>query len=80
MATFTGTGGTDVADATTGTLTGFSGGTVAQLQDAAGDTFTGGDGADTIVAGSGNDTFNIATGDFNAGESLNGGAGTDQSS
>ena len=76
MATFTGGSGNDVANATTGTLTGFGGGTVAQLQDSSGDTFTGGTGADTIVAGSGDDTINIANGQFAAGESINGGANT----
>ena len=74
MATFNGTNGNDTANATTGTLTGFSGGTVAQLQDSSGDTFNGGNGADTIVAGGGNDTINIANGQFVAGESINGGA------
>ena len=68
--------GNDTANATTGTLTGFSGGTVAQLQDSSGDTFTGGTGADTIVAGSGDDTINIANGQFVAGESIQGGANT----
>jgi Ca2+-binding RTX toxin-like protein len=57
MATFTGTSGADVADATTGTLTGFSGGTVTELQDATGDTFIAQGGADSIVAGSGNDNM-----------------------
>ena len=41
MATFTGTAGADVADASTGTLTGFTGGTQAALQDGIGDTFIG---------------------------------------
>ncbi|MGO4836999.1 hypothetical protein AB4144_32610, partial [Rhizobiaceae sp. 2RAB30] len=67
------TNGNDVANASTGTLTGFSGGTVAQLQDAAGDTFNGGNGADTIVAGAGDDTINIGNGQFVAGESIQGG-------
>ncbi len=74
MATFNGTTGNDVANTTTGTLTGFSGGTVAQLQDSSGDTFNGGNGADTIVAGSGDDTINLANGQFAAGEQINGGA------
>ncbi|MBB5534796.1 DUF4082 domain-containing protein [Rhizobium giardinii] len=74
MATFTGTSGTDRANATTGTLTGFTGGTVAQLQDASGDTFNGGGGADEIVAGSGDDTINLGAGQFVAGESIEGGA------
>ena len=38
MATFTGTDGKDIADATNGMLTGFTGGTLAELQDAIGDT------------------------------------------
>jgi Ca2+-binding RTX toxin-like protein len=74
MATFTGTSGNDRANATTGTLTGFSGGTVAQLQDASGDTFNGGGGADEIVAGSGDDTINLGSGQFVTGESIDGGA------
>jgi hypothetical protein len=53
MATFTGTAGNDVADATTGNITGFSGGTAAELQDAIGDTFNADAGADSIVSGSG---------------------------
>jgi VCBS repeat-containing protein len=113
MATFTGTNGNDVADASTGTITGFTGGTVAQLQDGFGDTFSGqngndtvvagsgndsisggngndslngsggndtiigGDGADTLDGGSGNDLFNIANGDFDAGEVIVGGSGSD---
>ena len=62
MATFTGSGSGDTANATTGTLTGFSGGTQAQLQDNVGDTFTGNGGADTIVAGSGDDTITGGSG------------------
>ena len=56
MATFTGTNNPDTANATTGTLIGFTGGTVAELQDAIGDTFNGLGGIDTIIAGSGDDT------------------------
>ena len=75
MATFTGTSGSDIADATTGTITGFTGGTVAELQDAAGDTFSGADGSDTIVAGDGADDI----GDFQGPTaSLSGGAGNDR--
>ena len=73
MATFTGTSGADVASATTGTLTGFTGGTVAQLQDGSGDTFVGAAGADVIVAGGGADTI---TGGAGA-DSLTGGLGAD---
>ncbi len=43
MATFTGTSGNDVA--ANPTLTGFTGGTLAELTDATGDTFNAGDGA-----------------------------------
>ncbi|KAB0265077.1 VCBS domain-containing protein [Microvirga brassicacearum] len=76
MATFTGTSGANVADATTGTIAGFSGGTVTSLTDSTGDTFIGNAGADTIVAGGGNDTINIANGNFVAGESIQGGGNT----
>jgi Ca2+-binding RTX toxin-like protein len=41
------------------------------------DTLTGGTGADTIDAGGGNDTINLANGAFAAGESIDGGTGTD---
>ena len=76
LATFTGGGGNDTADASQGILTGFGGGTVAQLTDNGGDIFIGGAGADTIVAGSGDDTINIGNGQFVAGESINGGNNT----
>ncbi len=39
---------------------------------------TGGTGTDNISTGNGNDTFNLANGDFAAGESINGGMGTDE--
>src|SRR5262245_52902918 len=73
MATFTGTGGADTANATTGTLIGFTGGTVTELQDAIGDTFNGLGGIDTIIAGSGNDTLNGGAG----ADALIGGQGND---
>ena len=76
-ATFTGTSGDDTANAGNGTLTGFTGGTVAQLQDATGDTFLLGDGSDSVVAGSGNDAFVFANAGFATGKSIDGGAGTD---
>jgi Ca2+-binding RTX toxin-like protein len=73
MATFNGTANVDVANATTGTLTGFTGGTLSELQDASGDTFNPGNGADVIVAGSGDDTLNGSAGT----DSMTGGAGND---
>ncbi len=82
MATFTGTSSVDVANAGSGTLTGFTGGTLAELQDGIGDTFSGGAGNDTVNAGSGNDTINGgADNDLligNAGDdTINGGSGLD---
>lgn len=41
------------------------------------DTITGGTGADTIDGGNNNDTIILLNGDFAAGESITGGAGTD---
>lgn len=49
MATFTGTTGSDIADATDGALTGFTRGTVGELQDATGGPFNPGNGADCII-------------------------------
>src|SRR5262245_38725894 len=72
MTTFNGTNGNDVANAQTGTLTGF-GGTVAQLQDGTGDTFNAGSGNDTIVAGGANDTIDGGGGADN----LDGAGGSD---
>jgi Ca2+-binding RTX toxin-like protein len=40
------------------------------------DTITGGADIDTMNGGNGNDTFNLANNDFGAGESIDGGAGT----
>jgi Tol biopolymer transport system component len=54
---FTGTNGGDAANATTSNLSGFSGGTLAQLRDGIGDLFNAGDGEDTIIGGGGNDTL-----------------------
>ena len=71
MATFTGTSGNDVA--ANPTLTGFTGGTLAELTDATGDTFNAGDGADSVQAGSGADTVNGEGGN----DTLFGGGGTD---
>ncbi|TKB77299.1 MAG: DUF4347 domain-containing protein [Nitrospira sp.] len=81
MATFNGTPNGDTADATNGTLIGFTGGTVSELQDATGDTFNPLAGNDTVVAGSGNDTINGFGRASNIGvaeaDSLDGAAGTD---
>lgn len=73
MATFTGTSGNDLANAVTGTLIGFTGGTTIELQDAAGDVFIGDDGADNVLAGAGADTIRLGAGD----DILNGGEGND---
>ena len=54
-------------------LEGFSGGTIYQLNDAAGDTFLGRGGIDLIVAGPGNDRINGGSGN----DILRGGAGND---
>ena len=72
---FLGFAGDDIADATDGTLIGFTVGTVAQLQDASGDTFRPGDGIDSIVAGGGDDIIIWTGGPDDA--LLNGGGGTD---
>jgi Ca2+-binding RTX toxin-like protein len=74
MAVFTGTSGADVANAPSGVLTGFTGGTLAELQDATGDCITGAEGADTVVAGSGNDTIRGGLGT----DSIDGGDGDDR--
>ena len=42
------------------------------------DTITGGTGVDDIDAGLGDDIINLANGDFEAGESIDGGDGTDE--
>jgi Ca2+-binding RTX toxin-like protein len=74
MTTFTGTAGADVANAATGVLTGFTGGVIGDLQDATGDSITGADNADTIVAGIGNDTIRGGLGT----DSIDGGNGDDR--
>lgn len=73
MTTFTGTSGADTANATSGTLTGFTGGSVAELQDSTGDIFDGLGSSDTIVAGTGADTITGGA----AADTLNGGEGSD---
>ncbi|MEZ5742980.1 MAG: calcium-binding protein [Sphingomonadaceae bacterium] len=83
MATFTGTTGNDVANSAGGILTGFTGGTLAALQNASGDVFYGLAGNDTILAGAGGDFIEGQTGDdtlfggFGADE-IRGGAGADE--
>jgi Ca2+-binding RTX toxin-like protein len=79
MATFTGTAGADTADATgAGALTGFTGGTLSELTDGFGDTFTGLGSGDSIKAGVGDDTFNYQTSlDAIAGETVDAGNGYD---
>jgi Ca2+-binding RTX toxin-like protein len=78
LATFTGTGGNDVADATGyyvfGTfippsISGFTGGTLAELTDTIGDVFNGGNGTDSIYAGGGDDWIyaNYMKGTFSGG-------------
>ena len=74
MAAFTGTADRDVADARNGILIGFTGGSVAELQDATGDQFNAGDGDDAILAGVGNDRLYGE----NGADVLIGGAGDDQ--
>jgi Ca2+-binding RTX toxin-like protein len=59
MALFFGSVGNDVANANTGVIQGFTGGTVAELQDATGDSFDISTGSNTIFAGPGNDTFYV---------------------
>jgi Ca2+-binding RTX toxin-like protein len=63
LASFTGTSGNDTADAITGTLTGFGYGTVTELQDAVGDSFSAGAGNDTVVGGVGDDSIDGDSGD-----------------
>ena len=73
MATFTGNGGDNVANANNGNLKGFTGGSSFLLKDASGDRFLCGDGNDTVIAGSGND---LIQGGLN-GDRLIGGLGND---
>jgi Ca2+-binding RTX toxin-like protein len=73
MAVFVGSAGNDRAIAGAGILTGFTGGTLAELQDSIGDTFLCSDGDDFVSAGSGNDSI---LGSFGA-DTLLGGLGND---
>lgn len=73
MTKFTGTDGNDQADAATGDLIGFAGGTLAQLQDLKDDLVRAEGGDDSVLAGGGNDrVFGGAGHDL-----LAGGAGSD---
>lgn len=74
MAIFLGAlAGNDIANAGTGILVGFTGGTLAQLQDSIGDTFNCLGGNDFVFAGSGNDSIQGGLG----ADTLLGGAGND---
>jgi Ca2+-binding RTX toxin-like protein len=73
MTTFTGTDGNDTANAATGEIVGFTGGTQAELQDGIGDTITGSGGDDFIFAANANDRIEGGDG-FDL---LNGGEGND---
>jgi Ca2+-binding RTX toxin-like protein len=57
LTTFTGTGGNDFASTATNTITGFTGGSVTDLNDGTGDIFFGLDGDDFVLAGNDNDTI-----------------------
>ena len=57
MATFTGDGNNNVANALLGVLSGFTGGTLAELQDDISDRIRGLAGSDTIVAGPSDDVI-----------------------
>ncbi len=70
---FIGSNSADVADAGSGILTGFTGGTLADLRDTIGDHFIGNNGNDLISAGSGNDLIDGGLG----ADTLYGGAGDD---
>jgi Ca2+-binding RTX toxin-like protein len=73
MTNFIGTDGNDVANAALGELTGFTGGSVADLQDGTGDFFSGGGGEDFVFAGNADDLIEGGEGH----DTLNGGAGHD---
>jgi Ca2+-binding RTX toxin-like protein len=71
MTTFIGTGGNDTANAVTGELDEFTGGSDAELQDLVNDFFAGGGGEDFVFAGDGGDRIEGGEGR----DELNGGAG-----
>jgi Ca2+-binding RTX toxin-like protein len=75
VVTFTGTSGSDTANAVTGTLTGFITGTIAQLQDSVGDTFNLFNGNDSVNAGDGDDQF--VPGTVAGSDTLRGNGGND---
>ena len=74
-----GDAGTDILNGGTGndTLDGGAGNDTLN-GDAGADILRGGTGVDTIDGGADNDTIHLANGDFSAGESLTGNAGTDE--
>ena len=63
MTTFTGDGNANTANATNGTLNGFTGGSSADLTDGTADLINGLGGHDTIIGGGGDDTINGGEGD-----------------
>jgi Ca2+-binding RTX toxin-like protein len=65
MATFTGNGGNNRISAPDQIISGFSGGTLAELTDLLGDVLDGGGGNDTIVGGRGRDTIYGGAGNDN---------------
>ena len=73
MATFTGTDQADTADAGAGILIGFTGGTMEELTDDAGDVFIGLAGNDLVHAGRGDDLLRGGLG----ADLLDGGLGSD---
>ncbi len=85
MATFTGAlNAQNVANATNGGLLEFTGGTVPELQDVAGDTFIGGNLSDFVQGGAGRDTINLGAGNdvirlsgVATEDNIDGGSGTD---
>ncbi|MGL3823448.1 DUF5801 repeats-in-toxin domain-containing protein [Sphingopyxis sp. R3-92] len=65
------------AQAGNGTLNGTSANDILVGRDGADDTLVGKNGSDYMYGLGGNDTFNLANGNFGAGEYIDGGAGTD---
>ena len=73
MAVFTGDGADNILNAGNGTINGFTGGSLLELQDGIGDTINGLAGHDQILAGSGDDTIYSNGGR----DIIDGGAGLD---